>query len=67
MATKKMRQQHSVGDGRRVIASLKGSEGFEEWFTRLASFVRLPKSTLIEHALVAFASAEGFDEQPPER
>jgi hypothetical protein len=54
-------------DKRVVVASFKGSAEFEAWFVRLSQFVRLPKTTLIEHALVAFASAEGFEEEPPER
>jgi hypothetical protein len=54
-------------DQRRVIASLKGSDEFEAWFAELGHFLRLPKTTLIEHALVEFARAKGFKKLPPER
>ncbi len=67
MPAKRITRQPSQGEGKKVIVTVKGSDEFEDWFLRLAGFLRLPKSTLIEHALVAFASAEGFDEQPPER
>jgi hypothetical protein len=54
-------------DARRVIASVRGSDEFEAWFAELAHFLRLPKTTLIEHALVEFAKTRGFKKLPPER
>jgi hypothetical protein len=56
------------GDFRRkVIASFKATDDFDVWFEKLVRYARLPKSTLIEHALIAYASAQGFDEVPPGR
>lgn len=52
---------------RRVIASFKGSDAFEAWMDRLMKHARLPVSTLLEHALIDYAKAHGFDEEPPER
>lgn len=52
---------------RRVIASFKGTEQFEGWLDRLGKHVRMPVSTLIEHALVGLAKEHGFEEEPPER
>jgi hypothetical protein len=52
---------------KRVLAAFKGSEEFAAWLERFVAHKRLPVSILIEHALIAFAKQEGFDEAPPER
>lgn len=57
----------SGSDARQVIASLKGSEEFDQWMEELAEFLRLPKTVLIEHGLVELARARGFKKPPPRR
>ena len=51
----------------RAIASFKGSDEFAAWFDGLASHCRLTASGLIEHALVAYAKQQGFEQQAPKR
>lgn len=51
----------------RVVASFKAGDKFEAWFHRLGKHMRMPVSTLIEHALICLAKAHDFDEEPPER
>jgi hypothetical protein len=64
---KTRRKSVQSDDRRKVIASFKGTDEFADWVERLAAFMRLPKSTMIEHGLIALASAQGFEEAPPER
>jgi hypothetical protein len=52
---------------RAVIVTFKGYPEFDEWMDRLAASMRLPKSLLIEHALIEYARSHEFDEPPPER
>jgi hypothetical protein len=52
---------------RGIMAQVKASPDFTEWFEGLLKHVRLPAPVAIEHALVAFAKAHGYDEPPPER
>lgn len=52
---------------RRVIASFKATAEFEAWMDRLAKHCRLPRSTLVEHGLIALAKEKQFAEEPPER
>jgi hypothetical protein len=52
---------------KKIISAFKGSPDFDHWFTRMSSEMRLPKSTLIEHALIAYAQSKGFLDPPPER
>lgn len=52
---------------RKVIAQLKASEEFGAWFDRMLVALRLPAPVVLEHALIAYAKAHGFDEPAPER
>lgn len=52
---------------RRTIASFKASAEFEAWMHELEAFLRLPTSTMIEHALIELARARKFPKEPPER
>jgi predicted transcriptional regulator len=63
MAKKTVTQAPSRGP-KRVIASFKGTDEFDDWLERFANHLRLPKSTLIEHAIVDFARSKKFEDPP---
>jgi hypothetical protein len=68
MAKKKSAPKTEVGDDSRVVLmSVKGTEEFQAWFDELCDYLRLPKTVLFEHAVVAFAKAQGFPKPPPRR
>lgn len=52
---------------KKMIAGLKAGPEFEAWLHRFAKAQRDTLSALIEKALIAYAKAEGFNEEPPER
>lgn len=52
---------------RRPVLTIKGTEEWKGWLERLAKHLRMPTSTLVDHALVRYAKEMGFTEEPPER
>lgn len=68
MAKKSGKAKSSPGPTtRRVVLQMKGTDEWKGWLERLASFLRTPTSTLVDHALVQYAKEKGFDEHPPQR
>jgi hypothetical protein len=58
----------AASKGARVtILGLKGSPEFAAWAERLSKHLRLHLTTIAEHALIEYARARGFEEEPPER
>jgi hypothetical protein len=49
------------------LFTLKGRRDFGAWVDALAEHAHLPKSTLVEHALLRMAKETGFPEPPPQR
>lgn len=52
---------------RKTISSFKASEPFEKWFDGLVDHCRIPASSVIELALIAYARQEGYAPEPPKR
>jgi hypothetical protein len=66
MAKKKAAEQRKE-PGRVTIVGLKGTPAFGAWVDGLCKHVRLPLPTMIEHAMIDYARAHGFEDEPPER
>jgi hypothetical protein len=62
----KLKGRPSIEAPKKIIAGLRGSDEFREWFDRLIKQLRLPASVALEHGLAALAKERGF-EPPPER
>jgi ribosomal protein L16 Arg81 hydroxylase len=52
---------------RRTVLTIKGTEAWSQWLNRLADHVRLPASTMVDHALIRYAKEMGFSEEAPKR
>jgi hypothetical protein len=53
--------------GCRCSIMVPATPDFRRWTERLADHVRLKRAVVIEHALIAFATANGFSEPAPRR
>lgn len=56
-----------VAEPRHQITGFRGRAGFAAWFDGFVQHERLPKATLIEHALIEYARMRGYKPKPPER
>lgn len=64
MAKKKPADTHGRADTRAVVITLKGSPEFKAWLADAAEATRTPATTIVEHALVLWAKANGVMEPP---
>lgn len=56
-----------VSSPRKTVLTIKGTEEWKAWLERLSKHLRMPTSTLVDHALVKYAKELKFEEPPPER
>lgn len=52
---------------RRVVLQMKGTDEWKDWLDQLSEFLRMPTSTIVDHALIEYARAHGFEPAPPRR
>ena len=52
---------------RRTVLTIKGTDAWHQWIVRLAEHLRMPTSTVVDHALVQYAKAMGFEAEAPGR
>lgn len=65
MPTKK--NEESDQPTRRAVLQMKGTDAWKGWLDRLAKFLRMPTSSVVDNALVDYAKSKGFEEEAPER
>jgi hypothetical protein len=67
MAKKKGRPKKTEPGPRRAVLQMKGTDEWKDWLDRLAKFLRMPTSAVVDNALVEYARARGFKDEAPER
>lgn len=68
MAKNKPVKQNTPEPGpRRAVLQMKGTDEWKGWLERLARYLRMPTSAVVDNALVDYAKAKGFTEEAPER
>ena len=50
-----------------TVISLKGSNEWRDWVTRMAKFFRTDTAKLVDAALIEYGRKNGFTEEAPER
>lgn len=70
MAKKKMpagKDQMPETLTRRTVLTIKGTDEWRGWLERLGEKLRMPTSTIVDHALIKYAREMGFEEAAPKR
>lgn len=52
---------------RRTVLTIKGTDEWRSWLEELADHLRMPTSTIVDHALVRYAKEQGFAKPAPKR
>lgn len=52
---------------RRTVLTIKGTDEWREWLTGLSKALRMPTSTIVDHALIKYAKDQGYTVEAPER
>lgn len=66
--TKKTEPKQEAGSTqRKAVLQMKGTEAWKGWLDRLAKYLRMPTSSVVDNALVEYAKSKGFPEEAPER
>lgn len=52
---------------RKTVLTIKGTDEWRSWLEGLADHLRTPTSTVVDHALVDYARARGYDREAPKR